>query len=130
MRFVRGVFLAAGIYGLLLCGSLMFAEGLINTMTPPALTHPEYFYGFLSIMAMFQILFLLIAKDPQRYRSLMPLAMTEKWAYMLVLALLFALQRLPASVLIFGLIDALLGVLFLVAFLKLPARTLSEQPVL
>jgi hypothetical protein len=47
MRFAKAVFLIAGIYGVMILTPIYFMEGKIGRDTPPAITHPEYFYGFL-----------------------------------------------------------------------------------
>jgi hypothetical protein len=43
MKFARGVFLVAGIYGLLVLTPIYFLEARIGRETPPPITHPEYF---------------------------------------------------------------------------------------
>jgi hypothetical protein len=45
MKFVRWVFLVAGIYGLIVITPLYFMEGVIGRETPPPLNHPAFFYG-------------------------------------------------------------------------------------
>jgi hypothetical protein len=45
MRFARVVFLVAGIYGVLILTPIYFMEGKIGRETPPAVTHPEYFFA-------------------------------------------------------------------------------------
>ena len=46
MKFARWVFLVAGIYGLIVITPFYFMEGVLGGVTPPALTHPAFFYGF------------------------------------------------------------------------------------
>jgi hypothetical protein len=48
MKFVRWVFLIAGIYGLIVIAALHFMEGVIGRVTPPPLNHAGFFYGFVS----------------------------------------------------------------------------------
>jgi len=114
MRFARLVFQSAGIYGLLVTAPLFFTEGAINSSSPPAITHPEYYYGFAVVTLAWQVLFLVIAHDPAHYRSLMPVACLEKTAGVAFVVLVL-LHRSPPSVLI-GLGDIALGVLFAVAY--------------
>ena len=61
MRFAKIVFLIAGIYGFLDLTPLYniyTMENAIGQRTPPAITHPEYFYGFLGVSLAWQFLFL------------------------------------------------------------------------
>lgn len=48
VKFARIVFLIAGIYGLLILAPIYLLESKIGRHTPPAIIHPEYFYGFLA----------------------------------------------------------------------------------
>ena len=72
------VFLIAGIYGLLVLLPLYFMEARIGRDQPPAITHPEYFYGFLGVGVSWQVAFLVISRDPVRFRPLMVPAVLEK----------------------------------------------------
>lgn len=114
------VFRIAGIWGLLLLTPLFFLRDRIGVSTPPPITHPEYFYGFLAVSLVFQLLFLLISGDPLRYRSVMPIAALEKLLYSAFIYWLVATRQAYSSQAIFATIDLLLGLLFLVAFLKTP----------
>ena len=49
MRFSRVVFVAAGIWGVLVVFPLYFLEATINQQQPPPITHPEFYYGFIGI---------------------------------------------------------------------------------
>lgn len=121
MKFAKIVFLVAGIYGLVVVTPLFLTEGVINATQPPAITHPEYYYGFACVALVWQLLFLVIARDPARYRPIMLLAVLEKTSGIAFLLLVF-LHRSPPSMLIGG-ADVLLGVLFLVTYTRTaPAR--------
>src|SRR5262249_1624463 len=71
MKFARYVFLIAGVYGLLIIAPQYFLEERVGTDYPPAVTHPEYFYGFVGVTLAWQVLYLVIASDPVRYRPVM-----------------------------------------------------------
>jgi hypothetical protein len=71
MKFAKTVFLVAGIYGVLILAPIYSMEGKIGGDTPPAITHPEYFYGFLGAGLAWQILFFVLSKDSVRYRAMM-----------------------------------------------------------
>lgn len=116
--FASRVYWFAGIYGLIVLLPQYLLEKQIGIDTPPAITHPEFFYGFLGTAVAWQVAFLVIARDPQRYRPLMLPSLIEKFSFGLVVPVLFALGRISATVLVFGLIDLLLGVLFVISYQK------------
>ena len=72
MNFAKWVFLLAGIYGLLVVTPQFFLEQRVNRDYPPAITHPEYFYGFAGVALAWQVAFLIISRDPARYRTYFP----------------------------------------------------------
>lgn len=61
-----------------------------------------------------------IGRDPVRFRPVMVPAVLEKLAFGVPAIALFAQGRLPASVLFFGLVDLVLGALFVMAWLVTP----------
>jgi hypothetical protein len=115
MRFAKVVFLAAGIYGLLILTPIYFMENKIGHETPPAITHREYFNGFLGAGLAWQVLFLVLSRDPVRYRAMILPSILEKIAYGIALIVLFAQRRLPLSVLTIGSVDWVFAFLFLAA---------------
>jgi len=120
MLFARRTFLIAGIYGLLALLPMYFLEGRIGRDHPPPITHPEHFYGFLGVAVAWQVAFLVIAREPVRFRPLMPVAVLEKASFGLPAIALWLTGRIPAPVLVVGLIDLTLGVLFVIAYLRTP----------
>jgi hypothetical protein len=119
MRFAKWTFLLSGLYGLLLLTPMLFMEQRMSQEVPPAITHPEYFYGFLLAGIAWQVVFLFIARDPQRYRPLMLVAaVMEKFAYGAAVLVMFSQGRITPVVLGAGLVDIALGALFVVAFIK------------
>jgi hypothetical protein len=116
MRFARIVFLIAGIYGLLILGPIYFMENRIGRETPPAITHPEYFYGFLGAGLAWQVLFLVLSRDPVRYRAMILPSALEKISYGIALVVLFSERRLPLSVFTVGSVDWIFAFLFLAAY--------------
>lgn len=119
-RFATRVFNVAGIYGLLVLLPMYFMEARIGRDTPPAITHPEHFYGFIGTALVFQLVFLVIARAPLRYRALMLVSVLEKLAFGVPVWLLFAQGRVAPSVVAAGSVDLLLGVFFVLAYLKTP----------
>jgi len=118
MRFAKIIFVIAGIYGLLVLAPIYFLENTIGRETPPAITHPEYFYGFLGAGLAWQVLFLVLATDPVRYRAMILPSILEKVSYGIALIVLFLQHRLPISVLAIGSVDWIFAFLFLAAYFK------------
>jgi hypothetical protein len=118
MRFAKIVFFVAGIYGLLVLAPIYFMEKTIGRQTPPAITHPEYFYGFLGVALAWQVLFLALSRDPVRYRAMIPPSILEKVSYGIALIVLFSQRRLPLSAFAIGSVDWIFAFLFLAAYFK------------
>jgi len=118
VKFAKWTFLVAGIYGLLAVVPQYFLESRIGIDYPPPITHPEYFYGFIGVTVAWQIAFLIISRDPQRYRPLMIAAIVEKYSYVIAVLVLYGKNRVSNPVLVTALIDLVLGTLFAVAFKK------------
>jgi len=116
VTFARRVFLFAGVIGLLTLVPQYFMEGRVGRDFPPAITHPEYFYGFVGVGLVWQILFLIISTDPQRLRPAMVAAVLEKLSFGVPVIVLYLQGRLPAMILGFGLFDLFLGVLFVISY--------------
>ena len=81
MNFAQWVFRIAGIYGILMMVPHYFMEQQIGFDFPPAITHPEYFYGFVGVTLAWQVLFLVLSTDPARYRTMMLPCILEKLSY-------------------------------------------------
>jgi purine-cytosine permease-like protein len=116
-RFARSVFRIAGIYGLIVLLPQYFMEAQIGRDYPPAITHPEHFYGFVGVALAWQFVFLVIASDARRYRPLMVPAILEKLAFFVPTLWLYANGRVAPVVLAVSSVDVILGALFLAAFL-------------
>jgi hypothetical protein len=115
-RFARRVFLVAGIYGVLIVLPQYSLESTIARDFPPAITHPEYFYGFIGVALAWQVAFLLIARDVRRYRLVMLPAILEKVTFGLAAVLLYVNARVAGSTVIGGIVDLVFAVLFALAF--------------
>lgn len=118
MTFARRLFLVAGIYGLVVLVPMYFLEGVLGEQDPPAITHPEYFYGFLGVAVAWQVAFLIIAGDPSRYRALMLPSVLEKLGYGVAVLVLLALGRVTAGPVFTGCIDLVLAALFAFAYVR------------
>jgi hypothetical protein len=124
-KFCSRVFLGAGIYGIAVLLPQYFLEAKLGRDFPPPLTHPEYFYGFIGVALAWQFVFLLIARDVQRYRFLMLPAILEKLSFGGASLLLYAQGRVAAFVTGVGIIDLLFAVFFLLGFLA----SRSTEPI-
>ena len=71
MTFAQRLFLAAGIFGLVMLPPMYFLEDFYGRQVPPPIEHPELYYGFVGITLAWQLMYLLIAWDPRRYRPVM-----------------------------------------------------------
>src|SRR5208282_2553280 len=91
------VFTVAGIWGILVTLPLYFVYDFIGRHSPPAINHPEFYYGFTGVTLTWQLIFLLIARDPARFRMMMIPSILEKCSYVLANLVLFANQRMSAS---------------------------------
>ncbi len=122
MKFARYTFAIAGIYGILALVPQYFFEKQIGIDSPPAITHPEYFYGFVGVALAFQLVFLVIAKDPVRFRPIMPAAIVEKIAFVIPTFYLYFCGLAPWQITAGAAIDLVLAVLFTISFLKTPKQ--------
>ena len=114
--FSRWVFWIAGVYGLLVLLPQYFLEQRIGRDAPPPITHPEYFYAFVGVAVAWQVAFLIIGCDPQRYRLMMIPAILEKLSFGIAALVLWSMGRVAMPVPAFAGIDLLLGALFVAAF--------------
>src|SRR5258708_3792673 len=89
MRFAKAVFLLAGVSGVLLVAPVYFLEQWAGTFAPPPVNHPEYFYGFVGVVLVFQLLYLLIASDPIRFRPVMLFGALGKGSFAIAIAALY-----------------------------------------
>jgi hypothetical protein len=119
MRFARWVYGLSALYGVIVLAPFLFLEKQIAAATV-AITHPEYFYGFLGAALVFQLVFVLIARDPVRLRPIMPATVAEKFVWGVAAWAIFLQGRTQAAVAGFAAIDVALGVLFLVAWVRTP----------
>ena len=117
MKFAKVVFWIAGIWGLLVITPLYFMFDLIGTKDPPAITHPGFYYGFVGVALAWQIVFLVIARDPVRLRPMMIPSVLEKFTYGIAVMALVMQGRMHRSDLVFAATDSILGLLFVIAYL-------------
>ncbi|HEY1463737.1 MAG TPA: hypothetical protein VGF44_10000 [Terriglobales bacterium] len=122
MKFARIIYAIAAIYGIFVLTPLYFLINRVNIDTPPAVTHPEFYYGFAGIALLWQFVFIFIARDPVRYRPIMVLTFLAKIVYTLPVMILYTRGEVHASTLHLSLVDPVFGILFVAAYLKTPRR--------
>jgi hypothetical protein len=123
MRFANWVFLIAGIYGLLIVTPLFFSEARMGNDFPPPVNHPEWYYGFAGAAFSWQLMYLLIAWDPVRYRSIMLLGAAAKSAFLAAMIILYLQQRVVGSMVGIATPDGVLAAFFVAAWLRTPAES-------
>ena len=128
MKFAKWAYRIAGIYGLLVLAPLLFLEHAVSQNYPPTITHPEYYYGFAITGVAWQLAFIVIGNDPQRFRILMPVTWLEK-SYGLIAIVLYGQGRISSQVLALGLIDLLFAALFVRAYVITRRNTKNNHRV-
>lgn len=98
MKFAKWTFLIAGVYGLLILVPQYFLEIQNGIDYPPVINHPEYYYGFIGVAVAWQFVFLLISRDPKRYRLVMLVAVIEKFSYGFATIILILIFFSPLSI--------------------------------
>jgi hypothetical protein len=125
VKFAKIVFWMAGVWGALALTPLYFIFDTIGRQDPPPITHPSFYYGFVTVGLVWQIAFVVIAMDPKRLRPIMIPCVLEKVGYAASQTTLYLQGRLHRSDLMFGMADLLFAVLFLIAFFKTGSRSPS-----
>ena len=118
MKFAKWAFWAAGAWGVLVLTPLFFIFDIIGRQDPPAITHPGFYYGFVTAALAWQAAFLVIGANPARFRPLMIPSVLEKFGYAAAVITLHLQGRMRASDVPLGVMDLFLGILFLAAFAK------------
>ena len=127
MKFAKRVFLVAGIYGLLVILPMYFLETKTGVDFPPPITHPEYYYGFIGVTLAWQLLFIFLSRDPVRFRPMIIPAILEKVCFVIAAIVLMLQNRIPGPALLGAGIDLILGVLFVISYLKTPSEYNSRE---
>jgi hypothetical protein len=127
MKFAKVVLWVAGIWGILVLTPLYFLFDVIGRNDPPAITHPGFYYGFAGLGLAWQIAFLFIARDPVRLRPMMIPSVVEKFSWGIAVVVLVTQGRMHQSDLMFGATDLLLGVLFVIAYVKTRSNEVRNQ---
>jgi hypothetical protein len=121
MIVARWIFLVAGIIGLFeVVLTLMLGERFYEGVPVQYRLHPEFFYGFIGVTFAWQVAFVLIGLEPVRLRPVMIAAILEKFLFVIAILWLYIAGRLESMALIFGGIDLIFGILFVLSWLITP----------
>lgn len=117
MKHSRRILIGGGIYGLAVLVPQYFMEARIGKETPPEITHPEYFYGFIGVALAWQVAFLLMAINPVKYRMMFVPAMLEKAGFgVAAIGLRLTREGVPNLIVLGGVVDLVFVVLFAFAW--------------
>ena len=123
MRFAKVVFTLAGIRGIAVLLPFYWLVDVTGRRYSAPTDHLGFFWGFFAVALAWQIAFLMIGSDPMRFRPFMIPAMLEKFGYVGTLAVLLGQGRISALDAQPLWPDMVLGILFVVAFVKTRPKT-------
>jgi hypothetical protein len=118
MKFAKYVFWSAAMYGILVTFPLYFNELKMGLDYPPPINHAEYYYSFAGVTLVWQVVFVFIAIDPARYRSIMIACILEKLSPLPTFCILSPQGRFPSLWVPLIIIDFAFAILFFMAFKK------------
>jgi len=112
MRLARWVFRVAGIYGVVVVAPMFFLE---REMAPGAV-HPVFFYAWVSASLAWQLLLLILSRDPIRFRPIIPVCVLQKMTAAIAIPWLFLVHRVGGIWLGTAVVDLVFGLLFVAAY--------------
>ena len=118
MKFAQIVFTAAGMWGIVVLPPLYWLVDVTGRTYDAPSSYPHFFYGFVGVALAWQVAFLVIGSNPARFRPLMIPAMLEKFGHVATLLVLYGQHRIAPVDAQAAIPDGLLGLLFIVAFVK------------
>ena len=118
MRFARLVFTLAGVWGIVVLTPLYFLVDIGGHHYVAPASYPHFFYGFIAVAMAWQIAFLIIGRDPIRFRPLMIPSIVEKLGYIGTVAVLHGSGRISSADAATAVPDTVLAILFVAALVK------------
>lgn len=116
MKLARIVFIAGGLWGIAALAPFYWLVDISGRRYAGPADYPQFFWGFFSVALAWQFAFLLIGSNPLRFRPLMVPAIVEKFGFIATLAVLLGRGRIPSADAAAAIPDAVVGLLFVVAF--------------
>jgi len=111
VTFARRVYIIAAIYGFLAVPALYFTDA------PDP--HRLLYFAFAGIALVFQGVFLVIARDPQRYAAFLPLTVFEKISFGIPALAFWSQGQAADDMALGGAVDLVFAALFVAAWLKM-----------
>jgi hypothetical protein len=102
---------------------MFFLADVIGRKYPPPLTHPQYYYGFAATAWAFQLVFFVIAGDPDRFRPLIIPSIVEKAGFVATCAALLLRGEITPGEASGAAADLILAILFICAFFTTRPKT-------
>lgn len=121
------VFGIGALWGAVSLIPMLFMYEAIGKNEGETITHPGFYFGFLSLGLAWSALCAVIAWEPARMRPLMIPAAVGKAGYALAIYLLFRQGRTSAPDLVFGAMDLLLALTFAVVYAVTLQRELRSS---
>ncbi len=112
MKFAKWVSLIAGIFGFIIITPFYFFESQIA----PGLKYPLFYYGFVTIDLVWQILYIILSFDPTRYRPMMIPAFLVKFLGGVSITWLIIQGRVENQLFSIAITDSIFAVLFIIAY--------------
>ncbi len=123
MTFAKWVFTLGGLFGLIMITPLFFLESEMARMSGSAISQPENYYGFVGVTFAWQLVYLVIGRNPAPYRPIMLLGALGKLIFAGACWTLAYQGRTPIFTAVIASPDILLAILFVIAWFKSkPAR--------
>jgi hypothetical protein len=119
---IRLLFAVAGVYDLLIgVAFLFFGQQIYDAAGVPHPNHWSYIQFSALLLVVFGIMFFAVAYAPQANRNLIPYGMLLKLSYVGLVAYYWVTTDVPLLFKPFAVIDAVMFVLFLLAYGRLAA---------
>jgi hypothetical protein len=128
IKFAQRLFLGAGIYGLAVLVPMFFLKDVIGGYDPPAITHAEFYYGFVCTAFAWQLVYLMMWREPLRLRPMLIPAITGKAGFAVSVLVMFARGQLAARSIVLPSIDLALAALFAWAYVALGSHAARDSP--
>ena len=128
MTFAKWVFTLGGLFGLIMITPLFFLEGEMARMSGAAISQPENYYGFVGVTFAWQLVYLVIGRNPAPYRPIMLLGALGKLIFAGACWTLAYQGRTPIFTAVIASPDILLAIRFVVAWFKSKPERVQPAP--